>query len=112
MDDRWKPPTASVPQSERRSQTESRTDGLCVRLTRKYADMIDGVNLEHASVGDRLDLPRRDAEILIAEGWAERSEARSQARSDERSEERRVRLLPRRAIAADNSHRPRKKSKA
>jgi len=46
---------------------------LFVRLTRKLANVIDGVNLTDAQVGDRLDLSRRDAEVLIAEGWAERS---------------------------------------
>jgi hypothetical protein len=66
-----------------------------VRLIRKYAEMIDGVNLEEAEVGDRLQLSKRDAQVLIAEGWAERAD------------ERRVRLLPRRAHAAESS-RPRK----
>ena len=46
---------------------------MCVRLTRKYADLIDGVDLSSAHVGDRLDLSRHDAEVLIAEGWAERA---------------------------------------
>lgn len=66
----------------------------CVRLIRKYAEMIDGVNLEEAEVGDRLELSRHDAEVLIAEGWAERA-----------ADERRVRLLPRRAQAADSARR-------
>ena len=70
-----------------------------VRLIRKYAEMIDGVNLEEAEVGDRLELPRRDAEVLIAEGWAERA-----------ADERRVRLLPRRAMAADSPRRRKPKS--
>jgi hypothetical protein len=65
-----------------------------VRLIRKYAEMIDGVNLEAAEVGDRLELSRHDAEVLIAEGWAERA-----------ADERRVRLLPRRILAADSSRR-------
>ena len=60
--------------------------------------MIDGVNLENAAVGDRLDLSRRDADVLIAEGWAERA-----------VDERRVRLLPRRAMAADRHPAARKK---
>jgi hypothetical protein len=64
-----------------------------VRLTRKYADMIDGVNLKDTAVGDRLELSRRDADVLIAEGWAEFDR----------------RLLPRRAIAADHGRRPRTK---
>lgn len=41
-----------------------------VRLTRKYAEMIDGVDLSHANVGDELYLTPRDADVLIAEGWA------------------------------------------
>lgn len=50
---------------------------LAVRLTRKYANMIDGVNLTGAHVGDRLELSPHDAEMLIAEGWAEYSPRRS-----------------------------------
>jgi hypothetical protein len=41
-----------------------------VRLTRKYAEAIDGVDLSRNQVGDRLDLSYRDARMLIAEGWA------------------------------------------
>jgi len=41
-----------------------------VRLTRKYAEKIDGVDLSRNQVGDLLDLPHRDARMLIAEGWA------------------------------------------
>ena len=66
-----------------------------VLLIRKYAEMIDGINLEEAEVGDRLELSRHDADVLIAEGWAERAA----------DDERRVRLLPGRAQAADNSRR-------
>ena len=72
-------------------------DVVPVRLIRKYAEHIDGVNLENAVVGDLLDLTPRDANILIAEGWAVHAD-------DERLE----RLLPR-ALAADSSRRSRKK---
>ena len=41
-----------------------------VRLTRKYAEAIDGVDLSRNQVGDLLDLSVRDARVLIAEGWA------------------------------------------
>ena len=41
-----------------------------VRLTRKYAEAIDGVDLSRNQVGDLLDLSMRDAHMLIAEGWA------------------------------------------
>jgi hypothetical protein len=43
-----------------------------VRLTRKYADMIDGIDLRRAQVGDRLELPPQDAAVLLSEGWAEK----------------------------------------
>lgn len=42
-----------------------------VRLTRKYAERIDGVDLSEHQVGDRLPLAAREARLLIAEGWAE-----------------------------------------
>jgi hypothetical protein len=42
-----------------------------VRLTHKYAEAIDGVDLSGRDVGDRLPLPPREARLLIAEGWAE-----------------------------------------
>ena len=35
--------------------------------------MIDGVDLTDANVGDELKLTERDADVLVAEGWAERS---------------------------------------
>jgi hypothetical protein len=82
------------------SRTGNRADETeSVRLIRKYAEMIDGVNLEEAEVGDRLQLSKRDAEVLIADGWADRA-----------SDERRVRLLPRRTQAADSSRRRKPKS--
>jgi len=39
-------------------------------LTRKLADCLDGVDVSHYSVGDVLDLPRQEAELLVAEAWA------------------------------------------
>jgi len=41
-----------------------------VRLIRKYAQMINGIDLSAASTGDEIELSPRDAEMLIAEGWA------------------------------------------
>jgi hypothetical protein len=77
-----------LPGNDRGSQNPGETES--VRLIRKYAEMIDGVNLAAAEVGDRLQLSKRDAEVLIAEGWAERA-----------PDDRRVRPLPGRAQAAD-----------
>lgn len=42
-----------------------------VRLTRKFADLINGIDLSRAHTGETLDLSQREAEILLAEGWAE-----------------------------------------
>lgn len=42
-----------------------------VRLTRKLAEVIDGVDLSDHFVGETFDLPRRDARLLIAEDWAQ-----------------------------------------
>jgi AraC-like DNA-binding protein len=41
-----------------------------VRLTRKLANVLDGVELSQFTVGDQLDLSPHDAWLLIAEGWA------------------------------------------
>jgi len=41
-----------------------------VRLTRKLADCIDGVDVKGYSPGDVMDVPPNDARLLIAEEWA------------------------------------------
>jgi hypothetical protein len=41
-----------------------------VRLTRKLAECLDGVDVSDRQVGDVLDLTRREAELLVAEQWA------------------------------------------
>jgi hypothetical protein len=41
-----------------------------VRLIRKYAERINGVDLSAANTGDEIELSPRDAAMLIAEGWA------------------------------------------
>jgi hypothetical protein len=41
-----------------------------VRLTRKFAQIINGIDLSRAKAGEELDLSARDAQVLIAEGWA------------------------------------------
>ena len=44
--------------------------GAKVRLTRKFANMINGIDLTAVRAGDELELSFREAEMLIAEGWA------------------------------------------
>jgi hypothetical protein len=41
-----------------------------VWLIRKYAERIDGVDLTGRHIGDRIDLPQIEAELLVAEQWA------------------------------------------
>ena len=40
-----------------------------IRLTRKLADSIDGVDLSRGKVGKVINVKRHDAQLLIAEGW-------------------------------------------
>lgn len=41
-----------------------------VRLTRKFAQVINGIDLTHVDAGEQIDLTPREAELLVAEGWA------------------------------------------
>lgn len=50
-----------------------------VRLTRKLAQCVDGVDLSEHREGDILTLAAHEAELLIAEGWAVRVGRRSAA---------------------------------
>ena len=40
-----------------------------VRLTRKFAERIDGIDLSACHVGEELDLSPRKANLLVAERW-------------------------------------------
>ena len=61
---------------ERRVEHVRNAEVEPVRLTRKYAETIDGVDLSARHVGDRLPLTVQEANLLIAEGWAELDEHR------------------------------------
>jgi hypothetical protein len=54
---------------------------MTIRLTRKLAERIDGVDLRGKHVGQVLDLPVRAARLLIAEGWAQMVERRRRPRA-------------------------------
>ena len=41
-----------------------------VRLIRKFAEQIDGVDLSSVSLGEIVELPDQMGHMLIAEGWA------------------------------------------
>jgi hypothetical protein len=45
-------------------------DWMRVRVVRKLADWVDGIDLSHCSAGDLVDLAEPQAHIIIAEGWA------------------------------------------
>jgi len=62
-----------------------------VRLIRKLADQLDGVNVSQKRVGDVLDLGPEQARALIAEGWATADERRRSSASRPFGDRRRVR---------------------
>ena len=41
-----------------------------VRLVKKFAERVDGVDLRGREVGQTVDLPPREATLLVAEQWA------------------------------------------
>ena len=42
-----------------------------VRIVRKLADRVDGVDLTHHDVGEVIDLPEMDGRLIVAERWGE-----------------------------------------
>ncbi len=46
-----------------------------VRLLRKLADVVDGIDLSGRVVGEIIDVPVEQADLLVAEGWAEPASA-------------------------------------
>lgn len=48
---------------------------LRVRLTKKLAAVMNGIDVSSLHVGDILELPDSAAHMMIAEGWAERAES-------------------------------------
>jgi hypothetical protein len=64
-----------------------------VRLTRKFANLIDGIDLSHRRQGDLIDLSSTEARILMLEGWATAADSPA----------------PRRKAAAPKRRRPRPK---
>ena len=57
---------------------------MVVKLIRKLADFIDGVDLSRNRVGDVLRVSRRDGELLLAEGWATRTASKERSEKRER----------------------------
>ena len=61
-----------------------------IRLTRKLALCINGVDISGLNVGDVVDLPESNARMLLLEGWAELPFDRMRVvahRDDERSDQ-------------------------
>jgi len=74
-----------------------------VRLVRKLADLLDGVDVSGHSSGDILELPRHDAELLIAERWAVPEAAAGREERYGRRAEDRVRAAADRAVPRGES---------
>ena len=67
-----------------------------VRLTKKFAEFLDGIDLRRVKAGDDIELAEREARLLIAEGWAVRSLAPDRAVTDRRRRNARKKKRPRR----------------
>lgn len=65
-----------------------------IRLTRKLADAIDGVDLSRKKVGRVINVGRHDAQLLIAEGWGRPADSVGERRSE---------VLERRSLARDTA---------
>ena len=57
-----------------------------VRLTKKLAEMIDGVDISRRTVGDSFRVSIEDARLLIAEQWAVPAEPRQQPKTEAESD--------------------------
>jgi hypothetical protein len=55
---------------ERRTRPARADEVEPVVLTRKFAEVINDIDLTENAVGDRLPLAAEQARLLIAEGWA------------------------------------------
>jgi hypothetical protein len=60
-----------------------------IRLLRKLAEVMDGIDLSRYEEGDEVNLPQQSAELLIAEGWGEPIDRRG-ARRHRESDDRRI----------------------
>jgi len=67
-----------------------------IRLTRKLANALNGVDLRATAVGDVVDVPAGLAGMLIEEGWAEVMAVERPSSADDRraGSERRTRKRP------------------
>jgi hypothetical protein len=52
-----------------------------VRITRKLAEWIDGVDLSHHHIGDVMEVTRHEGELLVAEEWAVQVAPRARMKS-------------------------------
>ena len=48
-----------------------KTPSVRIRLTRKFANLLDGIDVSARRAGETIELPAKDAWLLLAEGWAE-----------------------------------------
>jgi hypothetical protein len=60
-----------------------------IRLTKKLAERVDGIDVSRHRVGDILNLPPKKARLLIAEHWATAEERRRTQGRTPRPERRR-----------------------
>jgi hypothetical protein len=84
---------------------------LKIRLTKRFAEVLNGVDLSRCQLGDVLDVSPKDAGILLAEGWAQ--PVADAEMLEERRKENRRKSVPMRAQTgrAAAAEKPRRKSR-
>ena len=61
-----------------------------MRLTKRFAEFIDGVDLSRRRAGEEIELPTHEARLLLAEGWAELASGPAAATSADKPPRRRL----------------------
>ena len=69
-------PRSASDRRDRRSARLASDVVVPVRLTRKLADTIDGVDISNCTIGQRVVFAAAEARLLILEGWAEPAQRR------------------------------------
>jgi hypothetical protein len=63
------------------SSQSAQTPTMQVRIIRKFANFINGVDLSRVQVGEVITVPVRVGQMLIAEVWAAADDGRADSRS-------------------------------
>jgi hypothetical protein len=66
--------SSTVTMKDKRNASVPASTSVRLLLTRKLAEIINGIDLSHSHTGEEIEVSARDADLLMAEGWAARVE--------------------------------------